>query len=66
MNIQEVADFYNREMPAKGWIKVEQGSLENENMFALNFEKEARKAAITITTNPINQKTIVVIIISEQ
>ncbi len=64
--LQDVASFYKREMPAKGWTLVEQNTLETESMVALNYDKKSRAASVTITTNPINRKTIVFIVISEK
>jgi hypothetical protein len=66
MDIQAVADFYKREMPANGWDTVEQGTLESESLIALNFEKPGKAAAVTITATPVNRKAIVFILISEK
>jgi hypothetical protein len=66
MDIQDVASFYKREMPANGWKPVEQGTLVSESMVALNYEKTDRAAAVTITINPVNKKAIVFILISEK
>ena len=66
MDIQDVADFYKMEMPANGWKAVEQGKLESESLVSLNYEKTGRAAAVTITTNPVNRKAIVFILISEK
>lgn len=63
MTIGEVADFYKREMPKEGWTEVEQGKLESESMVALNYEKQGRSAGITIIKSPINQRTLVFILI---
>jgi len=66
MDIQDVASFYKREMPANGWKPVEQGALESDSLIALNYEKTGRSAGVTITTNPVNRKAIVFILISEK
>jgi len=66
MSIQDVADFYKMEMPANGWKAVEQGNLESDSLIALNYEKTGRAAAVTITTNPVNKKAVVFILISEK
>jgi hypothetical protein len=66
MDIEDVADFYKREMPREGWTPIEQGNLESENMFSLNFEKPDRSAAVTIISSPVNQQTIVFILIVEK
>jgi hypothetical protein len=65
-DIEDVADFYKREMPREGWTPIEQGNLESENMFSLNFEKPDRSAAVTIISSPVNQQTIVFILIAEK
>lgn len=66
MSIQDVADFYKKEMPANGWNVVEQGNLESDSLIALNYAKTGRAAAVTITTNPVNKKAVVFILISEK
>ena len=63
MSIEDVANFYKSEMPKEGWRLVEQGHLESESMVALNYEKQGRSAGITIITSPINQQTLVFILI---
>ena len=47
--LQEVIDFYNKEMPANGWTKVEAESKKTEEETTLVFEKGNRKATISIT-----------------
>jgi hypothetical protein len=66
MSLQDVAEFYKAEMPANGWSKVEQGWIESETIAALNYEKSDRTAAITLNINPVNRKTLVVILIAEK
>jgi len=66
MSFQGVVDFYKREMPANGWTKVEANSVEAEKTAALNYEKSDRKAAVTININPLNQHSIVLIVITEK
>ncbi len=66
MSFQEVVDFYKKEMPANGWTKVDANSVETEKTAALNYEKSGRTAAVTININPINQHTIVLIVIAEK
>lgn len=64
MSFQEVLDFYKSEMPAKGWTKVTQGTVETQDTAALNYEKDNRKAAVTLNVNPLDKKTIVLIVIT--
>jgi hypothetical protein len=63
MNIEDVSDFYKREMPEEGWMPVDQGNLESESMVALNYEKQTRSAGITIINSPINGQTLVFVLI---
>ncbi|MBN1148107.1 MAG: hypothetical protein JXA78_12685 [Anaerolineales bacterium] len=58
---QEVMDFYEREMPANGWVRVE-GSVETDYA-KLVFEKAGRKATIEISTLPFLEQTSVSIYI---
>lgn len=62
-SIEDVANFYKSEMPKNGWTPVEQGKLETESMVAMNYEKQGRSADVTILKNPINQQTLVFILI---
>jgi hypothetical protein len=66
MSFQDVVDFYKREMTANGWTKVDQGSVEAENTAALKYEKSDRNAEVTITFNPVDSKTFLIILISEK
>lgn len=66
LRLPEVLAFYKSEMPDKGWVFTDQGTLETENMAALNFEKPDRTAAITLNVNPLDDRTIVLILISEK
>ena len=66
MSFQDVLNFYKSEMPVKGWTAVAQGTVETQDTAALNFEKDNRKAAITLNINPLDKKTIVLIVITEK
>ena len=66
LSLQEVLEFYKNQMPAMGWTFLDQGTLETENMDALNYEKPERAAAITLNVNPLDEGTIVLILISEK
>ncbi|PWH16190.1 MAG: hypothetical protein DDG59_09945 [Anaerolineae bacterium] len=63
MPLADVVAFYKTEMPKKGWSFQPATSSELENASVLNFIKENRSASITISLNPINQKTMVVIVL---
>lgn len=60
-DFQSVLSFYKREMPNNGWVKIDQGWVENSNSAVLSFEKSERSASITISINPLDDKTIVMI-----
>lgn len=61
-----VIDFYKFQMPANGWEIILIGSIETETGAFLRFEKDQRTASIAITTNPINQSTLVSIKIGQK
>jgi hypothetical protein len=66
-DFDKVLAFYQREMPARGWIPVERGTVVTENTAELNYEKDGRTAMVVITTIPyINQTTIVISLQNEQ
>jgi hypothetical protein len=48
-DFQEVVDFYEREMPVNGWVKVEGESKNEDGSVELVFEKDGRKATVMIT-----------------
>jgi outer membrane murein-binding lipoprotein Lpp len=54
-----VADFYKDQMPANDWVLED--FVETQNTTILTYEKPNRKAIVTLTVNPIDQKTIVAI-----
>lgn len=62
----EVLNFYKQEMPRNGWVAVEEGWVEADKAAFLNFEKDQRRASVSLSVNPINQDTIVVILLSEK
>jgi hypothetical protein len=57
-----VVDFYNSEMLANGWTKVNEEQLGNA-ITLLTFEKPGRLASVTVTSNSVTSKTMVVIAI---
>lgn len=66
VSFDEVVDFYQREMPAEGWVEEQRSSMESESVAAFTYQKDSRSAAITISVNPINRRTTVVILITGQ
>ncbi len=66
LSLPEGVEFYKNQMPVMGWTFVDKGTVETENMAALNYEKPDRAAAITLQVNPLDERTIVLILISEK
>lgn len=57
-----VVDFYNNEMVANGWTKVNEEAL-GDAITLVTFEKPGRLATVTVTGNTLTSKTMVVITI---
>jgi len=66
MDFNAVSTFYEAQMPANGWTKVDKESIQNDNSAVLVFEKPSRKATVTLGVNPTNNSTVVVITISQK
>lgn len=65
-NFQQVLDFYQLEMPANGWIKIDRDSSTIENLATLVFQKGGRRATVVITQIPfIKQVTVLITIENE-
>lgn len=60
----EVVQFYKNEMPANGWEAVDQGWVESESVAVLQYRKINREVSITLSSNPADGKTIVLITIA--
>ena len=58
----QVVDFYNNEMIANGWTKVNEEAL-GDAITLVTFEKPGRLATVTVTGNNLTNKTMVVITI---
>lgn len=65
-DLETVKEFYLQEMVKLGWDLMEEKGWEYENTLGLEFEKTDRSASVTITINPMDKKTIVVILIQEK
>jgi uncharacterized protein YqgV (UPF0045/DUF77 family) len=56
-----VLAFYQQEMPARGWSKIDYGTTITDTTAELFYEKPGRKATIVITEVPVvNQVTVVI------
>jgi len=59
----QVLDFYQREMPARGWKQIDFGTTTTDSSAELHYEKANKKATVVITTVPfVEQVTIVITI----
>ena len=65
MPYRDVVDFYKQEMPAHDWAPASSGNVETDSIARLIFTKPAKIADLTITINPLDQKTLVTILIRE-
>lgn len=66
MEFSAVESFYEAQMPTNGWTKVDKESIQNKNSAVLVYEKPSRKATVTLGVNPTNNRTVVVITISQK
>lgn len=64
--LSPVVSYYRNSMPQFGWTDVtDEGSI-REEAAVLKFFKPDRVASITLTANPLNQQTFVLITITSQ
>lgn len=61
-----VLDFYLREMPINGWEPLQNETFLSQNAVVLYFEKSNRKADVSLTKNPFDNSTVVMIVISSK
>jgi len=66
LDLPVVVNFYQSVMPVLDWTDVTDGDSIREEAAVLKFFKPDRVATVTLTTNPINQQTIVFITITSQ
>jgi hypothetical protein len=62
-SIEDAVSFYRQEMPVNGWTETEP-SLVIPKMAYLNFEKDLRKAVVTMTT--AGDKVAITVMVSEK
>ncbi len=60
-----VLNYYQEEMLAKGWAKVEYGTVTTDTQAELHFKKKGRTAIVVIAQVPFTAKTMVVITIEQ-
>ena len=63
MSLSDVVEFYKLEMPNNGWELANQGNIVTDQVARFEFYKPEKTADITININPLDQKTLVTIII---
>ena len=62
---EELRDFYKTEMPNQGWVESNTANLETTIAAVLNYDKDARSAVVTISANPLDGQTMVLITLTE-
>jgi hypothetical protein len=65
-SVPELVIFYQEEMPALEWSDDSEDELIREQAAVLRFSKSDRSATVTLTTDPIIQRTVVFIAIINQ
>jgi hypothetical protein len=63
ISYSEVLNFYKEQMAVNDWIKADEGWVETESAAVLNFTKPDRFATVTISINPLDNMTVVMITI---
>jgi len=60
-----VLDFYEREMPAFGWERIDAASVVNKNGAVIHYQKLGRNAVVSISADPSTDYTNVQITIQD-
>lgn len=60
---EQVVTFYKEQMLPNGWTKVDSGWVETGQASVLRYEKPDRQATVTITRNPLDGRTVVLVTI---
>ena len=66
MDFESVLVFYKDEMPKNDWGAIQDGTVESEGAAVLKFEKEDRTASVTLSVNPLDQSTLVMILVNQK
>ena len=64
MGLQEVVDFYRQQMPNFGWQTGEDTTVLTSSYAILAFQNSDQKVTVTLSRNPLNGDTIVLISVS--
>ena len=65
-DLPRVINFYRNSMPQLGWSDVSDENSITDTAAVLKFFKPERVASVTLTSNPFNQQTVVLITITNQ
>lgn len=63
LTLQEIVEYYEREMLLNGWQKIEGESEVVDYLATLNYAKDMRKATVIITKIPLVNRTSVLVTI---
>ncbi|MEN8173800.1 MAG: hypothetical protein ABFS03_13095, partial [Chloroflexota bacterium] len=61
IDFQDVLHFYRTEMPNYGWGKGDATAVETSSNAKLPYQNDTQRATVTISINPANDETIVLI-----
>ncbi|MBM3145845.1 MAG: hypothetical protein FJ010_12940 [Chloroflexi bacterium] len=61
MDLQDVVDFYRDEMPNYGWSAGDDTTVLTSTYAVLSFENASQRCTVTLTVNPLDGSTVVVI-----
>lgn len=64
LDLEKVLSFYQEEMPAHDWQRVDDGSMIMADAAILEFSKPDRNANITLSINPQDGSTVVMVAIT--
>lgn len=65
LDFETVLVFYENEMPANGWQATSQITVETNSVARMKYGKGERTADILVNVNPLDQKTMVTILLQE-
>jgi hypothetical protein len=65
LDFESVLDFYENEMPANGWQATSQVTVETNAVARMKYGKVERTADILVNVNPLDQKTMVTILLQD-
>ena len=62
---RSVLDFYEQDMPAFGWERIDTASVVTDNGAVIHYKKPGRNAVVSISPDPSTDRTIVQISIQD-